>query len=177
MAQEQKSQIIIFPENINETIAGLFEKYGIKETRQDAIKRFRVGKYPKAVFLAKKCREYFENKIADNDFANSLREEFGISDDAAKKMFLDAKEKIIRKISVEVETKEEAKKEATENKTDHKQILSQNTKATTPPKKLLNTLPTENSTMPEKTKKLTKKPAISPKPKNNKIDKYRESIE
>jgi len=167
MVQEQKNQIIIFPENMNEIIADLFAKNGIKETKKDAIERFKSGKYPKAVFLAKLCRDYFENKITDDNFVDSFKKTIEISEDTAKKIFLEAKEKIIKKISAEVQ----------ETTAKNQPAPAQKSETTLPPEGLPKKSLSKTPPAPKEIKNLPKKPAVSQVLKSSKPDSYREPIE
>jgi hypothetical protein len=168
MSQEQKYQIIIFPEDINKTIADLFEKHGVRETRKDAVERFKNGKYPKAVSLAKICRDYFEKKITDDGFVDSLKENLEISENVAKKIFPEAREKIVKKITIEIREKTD------ENKPEP--TVEQKSKVEELPKNQLKKSLPETSIAPKEDKSLPKKPVDSSEPKPTNSDRYREPI-
>ena len=106
---DQNNQIIVFPEDINQIIFEIEKKYGIEENKESVIEKIKQGKTPKSFFVARAAKKYFKKEISDADLAKLLKESLETSEDVAKNISLDMKEKIIPKMELINLEKEEKK--------------------------------------------------------------------
>jgi len=92
---EQNNQSVEFPDNIEQILSDITKKYGINETRDQAIEALKKGNVPKAPFIARMAKEYFLKNISDADLINQLKSGLNVSEDIAKEISLDIKNQII----------------------------------------------------------------------------------
>jgi hypothetical protein len=72
-------------------ISEMVKKYGIKENSEKS----NPPKLPKKSFIVKNSKDYFQNKITESVLISLLKENLGVSEEVAKEMFIDIKNKLI----------------------------------------------------------------------------------
>lgn len=89
MAQDNQETTIFDP--VVPAVSEITKKYGIEETREDAIKRLKEGKPAKGFFIVRISKDYLQKKISEEDLLSSLKKNLEISEDTAQKIFSDIK--------------------------------------------------------------------------------------
>jgi hypothetical protein len=93
MIQENITKTIFDP--IGLAVTEIAKKYNVEETKEDAIQKIRQGKEPRLGFIVKISKDYLQKVVSDIDLINLLKKNLEISEDMAKKMSLDIKEKLV----------------------------------------------------------------------------------
>ena len=97
---------IIYPENCSDIITKLMEKYGLKESAEEAIKKLGQGEITIGEKIAGIVAEAAESKFSLEKIASYLEEDLTISKDVAKKLAEDIKKEIlffVKKVPIEKE--------------------------------------------------------------------------
>jgi len=147
---------IIFPENSSDVILKILERYGLKETNQEMIKK--LSKKEKTIrgTVAELIKKIAQEEIPSKDFSPTLSERLGVSKKIADDLAKDAEKEIL--VFVKRIPKEEQKERIKKGLIERERTTSR----TELPKKIKDELPTS-------TKELPSKPQIK--------DDYREPIE
>jgi len=195
-----KNKIFSFEYKIDflKVIMEILKNNGVEEGLEEYFEKKRQGQNPYIKTLYKSVEDMVIGNKTDNEFLSIIKKEINVSDDVAKNILKEVKEKIVpvvRELSEEEIVKDEEAPESfiqrapdisvEENAkaiekdrgpTVERKTPIIKTEATDMPKIKEDILPKEAVTVEDEKSKLPKKPITPRKPKSSGSDKYREPI-
>jgi len=116
----KKNTRIVFPEHITSVILEIMKKYGLEETEQEFLKKFKSGKIRRGAKMAEIIKKTAEEKISIKKLPSILKENFNLSIENAQNLAKDLEEKVLKlaqKISEIPETETIIESKPKENST------------------------------------------------------------